>query len=255
MPLLLTWDSEFNHEHSEESMLATFLGLISVNVGIHLVTRFLQRTSKTKDILSVYVKEPPKNKDISRNITRMKYATDAVHIQNIRSMLTTCEKCVNYVLTSGNRLDLARASTLLKECGYEFNVSEGLSSHDTKKIKKAVTEMLGAAVSVVSMISGGGTVEGATCATVAIGLVGSGIVDVRNTVHPVSYGEVGIRTPNDVMIECKRWIALYNNLEKIGKKSFTLSSLEHRLVAKIVDTVGGTLRYTGMVLRSYVSGI
>lgn len=238
---------------SNESYFATLLGLLTVQVGFALVIKYLERISRTKNLLTVYVNQPVKNTDISRQTLRMKYGNSPIHIANITKMLSVCQKCVDQVLKSGRSLDLLKIANLLQECGYQFDVSEQLSRKDVNSRKAAVIALTTAVVSLVSMASSNGTVSGATCATVAIGLFGTRVVDTQEATTPRLYAEVGIRSANDVVAACKQWLSVYNVLEKIQKTKFELPSLEYKLLKKIIVTVGETLRFTGMALRSYVA--
>ena len=239
-------------QKSNESYFTTLLGLLTVQVGFALVIRYLERISKTKNLLTVYVNQPSKNVDISRQIIRMKYGNSPVHIKSINQMLTTCQKCVEQTLKSSRSLDLPKVADLLRECGYDFDVTEHLSKKDVNSRKAAVIALTTAMVSLISIASNSGTVSGATCATVAIGLFGARAVDTQEAATPRLYGEVGIKSANDVLAACKQWLAVYNGLEKIQQTRYELPALEYKLLKKIVGTVGETLRFTGMALRSYV---
>ena len=185
----------------------------------------------------------------------MKYSSDPIHINNINKLLTVCKKCVDYVYTANNKLDLARVASLLNECGYEFELSEHSSSKETIKRKNTVNTLLSAGVSAVSMAGGGGTVAGATCATIAIGLMATGLVNIGNRSTPVLYGSVGINSVNDIAAQCKRWLAVYSVFENTRNRKYVMPKLELRLMDKLLNTVCETMRYTGMALRSYISGI
>ena len=238
---------------SQESYLTTLLGLITTQIGLQLVITYLERISKTKNILDVWINQPRKNEDISKKHVYMAYQNSPVHIKSISQMLTTCIKCTDLVLKSNHYLDLPKVGDLLRECGYQFDTTEHLSTKDANAKKAAIISMITAVVSLVSMASSGGTVSGATCATVAIGLFGTRVVDVNEAATPRLYGEVGIRTTNDVLVECRKWVTCYNNLEKIQRTKYELTKLEYKLLKKIIITVGESLRFTGMALRSYVS--
>lgn len=240
-------------DQSNESYLLTFLGTLTIQLGFQLILKYLERTSRTKNILDVFVNQPVKINDISKKPVRMAYQNSPIHISSISKMLDTCMKCVTEVSRSGKHLDLLKISALLKECGYEFDVTEHLSRKDVNSRKTMVVALITAVVSAISMASSEGTVSGATCATVAIGLFGTRAVDTIEAARPLMYGEVGIRTTKDVVDVCKKWLLVYKGLESIQEIKYELPALEYKLLKKIIYTVGETLRFTGMALRSYSS--
>ena len=240
-------------DDSNESYLLTFLGTLTIQLGFQLILRYMERINRTKNLLEVFVNQEVKNADISKKPVKMSYQNSPIHISSISKMLDTCMKCVSEVSRSGRHLDLPKISALLKECGYEFDITEHLSRKDVNARKTIVVALITAVVSAISMASSEGTVSGATCATVAIGLFGTRAVDTIEAARPLMYGEVGIRTSKDVIDVCKKWLQVYKGLEIIQKTKYELPALEYKLLKKIVYTVGETLRFTGMALRSYSS--
>ena len=243
-------------DKSNESFLTTFLGIVSVQIGFEIVLAYLENINRTKNILQVWVNaKRSTSEDISKRVVKMAYQNQPIDIKNISQLLTTCQKCVDEVLRSTRTVDLIKVAALLKECGYQVDVSKELTSKDVNAKKSAVIALTTSVVTVLSLASGVGTVAGATCATLAIGLWGTRAVDTVEAATPRLYGEVGIRTPNDILIECRKWLAIYDKLDKISRTKYELPKLEYKLLKKIMYTVGETLRYTGMALRSYSSYI
>lgn len=240
-------------DDSNESYLAAMLGLLTIQIGFAVAIKYLERVSRTKNILTVYTNRSIPNTDISHRQVRMAYNNSPIHIKSVLKLLSICGECTRLVSKSGTSLNLKEAARLMSECGYEFDTAEYLSRKDVNARKAFITALLTSVVSVSSMVNGNGTVSGATCAAVAIGLVGANAVDIHEAITPRLYAEVGIRSTNDVLQVCKKWLSVYSEFEKIQKIKYSLPKLEYKLLQKIMVTVGETLRFTGMALRSYVT--
>ena len=73
-------------DQSNESYLLTFLGTLTIQLGFQLILKYLERTSRTKNILDVFVNQPVKTEDISKKPVRMAYQNSPIHISSISKL-------------------------------------------------------------------------------------------------------------------------------------------------------------------------